>query len=183
MTYWCHAGWCIMWRRTTFKMHTNAVTTARKVKIELLVKERKKQCKFISTWLFYDRIYVIVIYSSKCCLSLWRPLNLNWTYKFSLYIYHHCKYMSKIFNVSCKMQSSTCFVTIYSNIIIYKIGNKLHLIQATVLKLIKQPAMMKSLLGVVLLEMEEFPIVLAMLMISVERYTLNKKRYLNNHYP
>lgn len=30
---------------------------------------------------------------------------------------------------------------------------------------------MKSLLGVVLLEMEEFPIVLAMLMISVERYT------------
>lgn len=91
--------------------------------------------------------------------------------------------MSKIFNVSCKMQSSTCFVKIYSNIIIYKIGNKLHLIQATVLKLIKQPAMMKSLLGVVLLEMEEFPIVLAMLMISVERYTLNKKRYLNNHYP
>lgn len=67
--------------------------------------------------------------------------------------------------------------------IIYKIGNKLHLIQATVLKLIKQPAMMKSLLGVVLLEMEEFPIVLAMLMISVERYTLNKKRYLNNNYP
>lgn len=74
-------------------------------------------------------------------------------------------------------------VKIYSNTIIYKIGNKLHLIQATVLKLIKQPAMMKSLLGVVLLEMEEFPIVLAMLMISVERYTLNKKRYLNNHYP
>lgn len=74
-------------------------------------------------------------------------------------------------------------VKIYSNTIIYKIGNKLHLIQATALKLIKQPAMMKSLLGVVLLEMEEFPIVLAMLMISVERYTLNKKRYLNNHYP
>ena len=44
------------------------------------------------------------------------------------------------------------------------------------LKLIKQPAMMKSLLGVVLLEMDEFPIVLAMLIISFERYTLNKKK-------
>lgn len=64
----------------------------------------------------------------------------------------------------------------------YHIGNKLYLIQATVLKLIKQPAMMKSLLGVVLLEMDEFPIVLAMLIISFERYTLNKKRTLN-HYP
>lgn len=46
------------------------------------------------------------------------------------------------------------------------------------LKLIKQPAMMKSLLGVVLLEMDEFPIVLAMLIISFERYTLNRKRTL-----
>lgn len=42
------------------------------------------------------------------------------------------------------------------------------LMQATVLKLIKQPAMMKSLLGVVLFEMVEFPIVLAMLIVSVE---------------
>lgn len=63
----------------------------------------------------------------------------------------------------------------------YHIGYKLYLIQATVLKLIKQPAMMKSLLGVVLLEMDEFPIVLAMLIISFERYTLNKKRTLNHH--
>lgn len=76
----------------------------------------------------------------------------------------------------CRAQHVTLKFTVIQEK--YHIGNKLYLIQATVLKLIKQPAMMKSLLGVVLLEMDEFPIVLAMLIISFERYTLNKKRTL-----